>query len=585
MREDAQLPVLSRRLLLTCACFFVLIVCLIWSTSFAVSHMGTYGPRYKSLLLLFFSLASLIVLVGVLFKLVIPPGLASKGLVLFKTLLGYQYEERETILIFSTDSMSWIHLKEKYSIFYFQLENELVADAFVRDLKCVIEDQAAADKSNRMVILPYAFSGEMQERLLQSLHFRKVGRVQCLGIMNYITCSVSALITCLAQMLLPRLPDDAGTRLAWKSSQPCSGQAIWILGNNEIQVEPTPFTKWVKGAFIWSLPALLTIYVTMFAITWGQYEFAFDRQHKRFTMVSEMMLTGNYNSSHMLSSMTKKLPKRPTLLDVDYVFESVFKKQISEEYYEHNQDLMDDIAELLRSNVWQGTLKLSDIVLTNTNLDGVNLSNARLWNANFSGSTMSKARFNSTTLSGANFSNCMLKDSVFSGAYMPNVNFSGSMMQGTRFNSLYYGSSSVRQGQAKPTELQGANFDRCFLREASFVGARLDCSSFFKANLTKTEWAGATLLGAYFRGADLDEANLNHAIIGGLGWSESKKLVGDYSYYHHDLSINSDNPSAISKYVQKRFVQRFGKAMNLRTAILPEQFKKGLQEEYPKLFK
>ena len=275
----------------------------------------------------------------------------------------------------------------------------------------------------------------------------------------------------------------------------------------------------------WWIPLASGIYIAMFTIAWAKYEFAFDRAHKQFIMLTELILSGNKEAERMLSHLTReKYPPSPGFYDFRYVYELATKKNIDAAYLKFNQALIDDVAEFLK-------LRPS---LEGMDLDNMILIRADLKHVNFSGASLRHARFSFSDLKGAKFAGA---------------------------------------------DLTGAVFFRSKCEETDFYEARLDGADFHWADLSRADLIRTSLYGAYFAEARMDNADLKDAVLGGMTCDESKELRSDCSLYNEHLVINDHFYQA----AVARFYQRFRKAKGLKTIDLPKYFKRQVESAYPGL--
>ncbi|MEM7726249.1 MAG: pentapeptide repeat-containing protein [Cyanobacteria bacterium P01_A01_bin.45] len=127
---------------------------------------------------------------------------------------------------------------------------------------------------------------------------------------------------------------------------------------------------------------------------------------------------------------------------------------------------------------------LSQAQLQKSNLSDANLSRVLMNRANFSRAVLKRANLNSARLISANLSSAQLSDADLRNAVLENASLTGADLGNAKFNEA---------------DLHSARLGRVIATGAQFSSA----------NLTKTDWQGGDLSGAYFDGANLSDSNLS----------------------------------------------------------------------------
>ena len=161
--------------------------------------------------------------------------------------------------------------------------------------------------------------------------------------------------------------------------------------------------KGILSCAKYTLPLIFSVYLAAFAVTWAQYEFAFNRQRQQLSIIGAMMASGKAKDfAPLLAELTRrKLPVRPTLWDWEYIALTVSDNQEPEKFSDYNQALMDDVAGLVRRiDDWDWAV-LDRIVLSKVNLKDANLTLARLLEANLARADLTGAHLIRADLIGA----------------------------------------------------------------------------------------------------------------------------------------------------------------------------------------
>jgi len=144
-------------------------------------------------------------------------------------------------------------------------------------------------------------------------------------------------------------------------------------------------------------------------------------------------------------------------------------------------------------------------------LDNANFSGAKLVGANLKNIQGSRT----PTAPGANFSSAYLVNAVLTEANLVKANFSGAQLYGT----AQLDHADLQEADFSNSILAGLNLNQAHLRGAIFDGAILVNASLREVDLTPTvganatSFTGANLIGTDFRGAQLEGANLDNAVV------------------------------------------------------------------------
>jgi uncharacterized protein YjbI with pentapeptide repeats len=170
------------------------------------------------------------------------------------------------------------------------------------------------------------------------------------------------------------------------------------------------------------------------------------------------------------------------------------------------------------------------ISLRGRDLNGAVLIRADLRSADFTGASLRKARFDDATLTRARFG-CGDKTEESC------ADLEGASFRGARVERSSFERANLRGADFEQASLQGASFDGADLRAAYFDGARLQGSTFVTARLEAAWLSHASLQGASFLAADMEVAAIFDASLQGANF-EAAKLQG--------ASLADDNMTAAS---------------------------------------
>ena len=210
----------------------------------------------------------------------------------------------------------------------------------------------------------------------------------------------------------------------------------------------------------YALPLIFSVYLAAFAVTWAQYEFAFNRQRQQLSIIGAMMAAGKAKDfAPLLAELTRrKLPVRPTLWDWEYIALTVWDRKEPGKYSGYNQALMDDVAGLVRRVDDWDHADLSMIVLPK-----VNLREAKLSGANLAGAYLSGANLAGAYLAGANLIGAYLTGANLAGANLAGANLIGAYLTGAYLTGAYLTGANLRWA-----DLAGA-----YLRRADLSSIKL----------------------------------------------------------------------------------------------------------------
>ena len=146
---------------------------------------------------------------------------------------------------------------------------------------------------------------------------------------------------------------------------------------------------------------------------------------------------------------------------------------------------------------------LSDIDLSNTDLESINFKLATLKNANFYQTKLKNASFEKVFLDSTKFYSTNLNNADFSYAYGENVIFDLAVLSNANLENSYF---------------PKASFDSADLTDANFEYAYLKSTRYFWSELTNTNFRSAILLEAdflnsYEKNTNFEYARLNNAIM------------------------------------------------------------------------
>ena len=166
--------------------------------------------------------------------------------------------------------------------------------------------------------------------------------------------------------------------------------------------------------------------------------------------------------------------------------------------FEHTQQDNSIIKTLNEFIFVQNHKDLSNIDLSNQNLEDLNFDNIDFTNANFKSANLKNVTFDFANLLRANFSNVRMVNSSFRYAYLSIANLDNTNLRGA---DLY-------AANLMEADLTGAN-----LYAANLRGANLRDADLYDANLREADLSNADLRGANLYAANLVDADLRDVII------------------------------------------------------------------------
>ena len=162
--------------------------------------------------------------------------------------------------------------------------------------------------------------------------------------------------------------------------------------------------------------------------------------------------------------------------------------------FEHTQQDNSIIKTLNEFIFVQNHKDLSNIDLSNQNLEDLNFYKIDFTNANFKSANLKNVTFDFANLLRANFSNVRMVNSSFRYAYLSIANLDNTNLR----NADLYAANLME------ADLIGANLSAANLREADLTGANLSA-----ANLRRADLRGANLYAANLVDADLRDVIIN----------------------------------------------------------------------------
>lgn len=159
---------------------------------------------------------------------------------------------------------------------------------------------------------------------------------------------------------------------------------------------------------------------------------------------------------------------------------------------------------------------LSNIDLSNQNLEGLSFENMNLIGANFKSAKLKNVTFDYANLNRANFSNAHLIDSSFNHTYLNVSNFKNADLSDANLSDADLVWADLGDANLNGTNLKWANLNMADLSgtnlsDADLSKANLRCADLSKANLSEAKLIGANLNGANLYAANLRGTNLRGA--------------------------------------------------------------------------
>ena len=375
----------------------------------------------------------------------------------------------------------------------------------------------------------------------------------------------------------------------------------------------TGFFRGLLSCAKYALPLIFSAYLAAFAVTWAQYEFAFNRQRQQLSIIGAMMAAGKAKDfAPLLAELTqRKLPVRPTLWDWEYIALTVSDNQEPERFSNYNQALMDDVAGLVRRvDSWEEA-DLSWIVLSKVNLEraklsGAELIEANLTGANLGGANLKEAHLHEAKLSGADLRDADLRDADLTRANLTAANlFMANLKEanlgGANLTDANLGGANLTGAYLFDANLTKADLGGANLTDANLGGGNLTGASLFRANLTGANLAGASLTeaelswaeltgtslfranltGANLRGADLNAANLTDADLTRANLTRAD--LSQIHFYNTTVTVLIDDTYTANDIITEA-VETLAKAKTLYQAKLPKPVRERLEKSHPHLF-
>lgn len=146
---------------------------------------------------------------------------------------------------------------------------------------------------------------------------------------------------------------------------------------------------------------------------------------------------------------------------------------------------------------------LSDLDLSNQQLDGVDFSECYMEGINLSGSSLKGARLTGVIMVYAN-----LHQADFSGADLTGANIGASSIEQTRFHRAIMTETNLNKAQILSSDFTGAQMDKTQWMQASIQGCNFSESSMKQLNLVDPVFTDCD-----FSGADLCQSNLVNPVF------------------------------------------------------------------------
>ena len=395
------------------------------------------------------------------------------------------------------------------------------------------------------------------------------------------------------------------------------------------QKNRTGFFRGLLSCAKYALPLIFSVYLAAFAVTWAQYEFAFNRQRQQLSIIGAMMAAGKAKDfAPLLAELTnRKLPIRPTLWDWEYIALTVFANQEPEKFSYYSKALMDDVAGLIRRIDDWGNADLSRIVLSEVNLKEAKLNGGDLTEANLTKADLREAYLVGADLTGADLTGAKLEwadltRAYLSGSYLTEANLTGSYLteasligakltganltkanlRGAYLTKANLTEANLTEANLTEANLRKVNLEWANLRKADMTGAYMGLADMTgvdmtgahlrKGNLTGTQMRWADLSGADLSGANLREANLYGADMTGNDLREahldgtvlSEADLSKIAFSEHSTKYTFIDDTCTDNDLIDAIVEILAKAKSLYKAKLPKPVREQLEKSHPHLF-
>ena len=238
----------------------------------------------------------------------------------------------------------------------------------------------------------------------------------------------------------------------------------------------TVFFRGILSCAKYVLPLFLSMYLAAYAITWAQYEFAFNRQRQQLSIIGAMMAAGKAKDfAPLLAELTRrKLPERPTLWDWEYIVFTAFNEEEPVKFSDYNQALMDDVAGLIRRIDDWTHADLSGIVLSKVNLSDADLRDANLRDSNLSGANLVQAKLSGANLFGVNLTK----------AYIRSADLTKALLMWADLTWAKLENADLRQAKLTGVKLQEADLAEVDVSKMCFFSTKIQKYALFDDSCT-----------------------------------------------------------------------------------------------------
>jgi len=144
--------------------------------------------------------------------------------------------------------------------------------------------------------------------------------------------------------------------------------------------------------------------------------------------------------------------------------------------------------------------------------------------------TFKAVNFNQTTLQKGTYENCEFQDCNFATIPLTSITFIDCQFTNCDFSNAKLTETGIQNSIFEHCKLIGLRFDSCnqFLFAATFNHCRLDFSSFYEVNLTKTHFQDCSLEGVDFASANLSKVSLKKCNLTNAIFEQTNLVETDF---------------------------------------------------------
>jgi len=145
--------------------------------------------------------------------------------------------------------------------------------------------------------------------------------------------------------------------------------------------------------------------------------------------------------------------------------------------------------------------------------------------------TFKSINFNQTTLQKGSYENCQFLDCNFATVSLAGSKFIDCQFADCDFSNAKLTETGIQNSAFEACKLIGLRFDSCvfFLFAGTFKNCRLDFSSFYRVDLTKSNFEDCSLKGVDFASANLSKVALKKCDLTNAIFEQTNLVETDFS--------------------------------------------------------